>query len=87
MFFYKDTVMTIDNVDVHVSKRIDHLRNMRDMTQEELARKLGVTQASVCSWETGRSKPRASMIDRIAKALRVDREQFIGTKEVNYMYF
>ena len=85
--FYKDTTMYIDNEIVHVSKRIDHLRRMRDMTQEELANKLGVTQACVCAWETGRSKPRRNMIDGICHALRVNRKQFIGLEKVNYTYF
>lgn len=85
--FYKDTVMSIDNVEVHISKRIDHLRGMRDMTQEDLAKRLGVTQSAVCSWEVGRSRPRRSMIDDICHALRVTRKQFIGLEPVNYLYF
>lgn len=87
MLFYKEQKMVIENVDVVMTKRIGHLRQMRDMTQEELARKLGVTQSAVCAWERGRAKPKESMIDDLCKALRVTREQFTGKSPVNYKYF
>ena len=85
--FYRDLVMNIDGVEIHIGKRIDFLRNMLGITQEELAKKLGVTQTAVCSWEVGRAKPEADKIDGIAKALTVTREQFVGTEAINWRLF
>lgn len=37
------------------------------MTQQEVARMLGVDQSTVCLWETGKTKPRGSLLPRIAE--------------------
>lgn len=42
-------------------------REKRGMTQQEAARALGTDQSTVCLWETGKTKPRASLLPRIAE--------------------
>lgn len=44
-------------------------REKRGITQAELAKKLGVTQEAVTKWETGRNKPRASTLIKLAEIL------------------
>lgn len=41
-------------------------REKSGITQQEAAEKLGVDQSTVCLWETGKTKPRASLLTRIA---------------------
>lgn len=42
------------------------------LSQEEFARKVGVTQGTVCAWEAGEHLPRASLFPKIARILGVD---------------
>lgn len=48
------------------------LRERKRLTQTELARKVGVTQPMICSWETGVYAPRLRVRDKLAAALEVD---------------
>ena len=41
-------------------------RERAGFTQGEVARKLGVTDAAVSMWETGKTSPRAVLLPRIA---------------------
>ncbi len=46
----------------------DEIRSLRqgaDMSQRDLARKLGVSVNSVCNWETGRTEPRRSSVKKL----------------------
>ena len=40
-----------------IDERIKSLREKRDLTQSDLARKLGITRSSVNAWEMGISVP------------------------------
>lgn len=42
-------------------------REKRGMTQQEAAQMLGTDQSTVCLWETGKTKPRASLLPKIAE--------------------
>lgn len=41
-------------------------RKKAGYSQAYVAEKLGISAASVCQWETGKTMPRASMLARIA---------------------
>jgi len=47
----------LNKVNKNSSIDIKPLRDRLDLTQEELARKLGVSLSTVSRWETGRSRP------------------------------
>jgi transcriptional regulator with XRE-family HTH domain len=51
--------------------RLRELRESRAMTQEMLARKIGVTRAYLSRLEMGRHDPPLSRLRKLAKALRV----------------
>lgn len=50
---------------------IKELREMRGMTQEELASELGNYQPDVSRWETGRVKPTKNYIAALAAVFEV----------------
>lgn len=41
-------------------------RRAAGLSQAAVAKELGVTDAAVCMWETGKTLPRASLIPKIA---------------------
>jgi len=50
-----------------MNERIREYREALNLTQKEMAERLGVEQSSVSMWETGKASPRADMLLRIAK--------------------
>lgn len=52
-----------------------------DVTQEELAKRLGVTQGVITHWVTGRKIPTIESLQRIAEALELPLEYFIKQEE------
>ena len=52
-------------------KTIRELREERGWTQLELANRLGVTPATVYTWERGKYEPRASQFRKIAQVFGV----------------
>ena len=53
------------------------LRKMRGLTQEELAKKVGVSNATIGFYETGKRTPRLKTIKKLALALRVSEKRII----------
>ncbi len=49
--------------------KIKYLREKANMTQAQLAQKVGVSQKAVAKWEVGRSLPRADKLVCLANAL------------------
>lgn len=49
--------------------RVRNARKDMGMTQEDLAKALGITRPTVTMWESGKSKPRVDMLDRLAGLL------------------
>ena len=54
-----------------IGKKISALRKERDMTQVDLADKIGVTYQAVSSWERGNSMPDIAKLPDISQALAV----------------
>jgi DNA-binding XRE family transcriptional regulator len=57
------------------------LRELREwavLTQEELARLVGVSVTTISHWETGSKLPRSSKIHNVALALEVDSQELIA---------
>lgn len=52
-------------------RRIKTARAERRMTQEELARTIGVTKSAMSAYENGLTDPRVSLLPTLASALRV----------------
>lgn len=41
-------------------------RTNAGLSQAKVARELGITNAAVCLWETGKTRPRASLLVKLA---------------------
>ena len=54
-----------------VSTNIKRLREGSNMTQSELADRLGVARSTVTQWENGWSSPRMGMVQKLAGVFRV----------------
>lgn len=48
---------------------IKQKRKQAGISQKELAQRLGVNQASVCLWESGKNSPRVGRLQKIAEIL------------------
>jgi len=75
-----------------IGKFIAELRKEKNMTQEELAEKLGVTDKSISRWENGKTMPDISLLNLLAdefnlsipellKGRRMTKEELIDMRE------
>ena len=55
-----------------VGNRVRELREAKNLTQEELAKKLGVTRSTLAKWETGWQDFKTEHVIKIANSLDVD---------------
>lgn len=62
---------------------ISELRNKKNLTQKELADKLGISDKAVSRWETGKSSPDLDMLFRISKFFNVSFENLLKARMVD----
>jgi transcriptional regulator with XRE-family HTH domain len=60
-----------------VGARIRRARLEQGLTQTELAQEVGVADAQVSRWETGRAMPQPDSLEALAQALKVKAEAFL----------
>ncbi len=60
-----------------IGDRIRAARTDRSLTQDELARQIGVSRSAVAQWETGRTGQITGNLTRIAAALQVSVEYLV----------
>lgn len=63
-----------------VSVNIRNLRVDNDLSQEDLAKKIEVTQRSISNWEQGLNEPKASSIIALAEVFNVTTDQILGVE-------
>ncbi len=56
-------------------------RDELDMSQYDVARKVGITDKSVSAWERGETMPRRSLWSKVAEAYQISVERL--TREIN----
>lgn len=59
------------------SQRLRYFLNINNMTQAELAKKLGVGNTSVSDWVNGRKSPRTSKIDAMCRLFGCSRSDLV----------
>ena len=64
-----------------IGKRIRLYRKMKHITQEELGKKIGVSQMAITHYECGNRKTSIEQIRKIASALNVSVGELIGTEQ------
>lgn len=73
--------MSVYDPEVVRLRRLRALRERKALTQEELAKKAGITRATLSRLESGAENPYPSTIRKLAKALGVDPEALMGPEE------
>lgn len=54
----------------HIANKIRELRVAAEMTQADLASKVGVTQNTLSRWENGEYKPKIDELEKLARAFQ-----------------
>lgn len=62
----------------NIGQNIKLVRLQANLKQRELAKKLGVSEAMICQWETGKRIPKKETIKKIADGLGVHPSELIG---------
>ena len=65
----------------HLGDTICQYRQLRKMTQEEFASRLGVTPQAVSKWERGSGMPDVSLLKGICKVLDISANELLGISE------
>ncbi len=67
-----------------LGQRIKELRIEKNITQPQLAQKIGVSNGIVSQWENNKNEPKATFIKKLAIALKTSSDYLIGlTDELN----
>ena len=60
----------------------ERLRNKAGLSQEALARVMGLSRMTIANWEKGKTEPSASQIKVLADIFGVTTDQLLSQKEV-----
>lgn len=58
--------------------RLQRLRVARELTQEQLAAQLGVSEPSISAWELDKARPKAGRLEALSEALGVEISELLG---------
>jgi putative transcriptional regulator len=64
-----------------VKNRIEEIRNLKEIRQEDLAKKLGVSRQTISSLENGRYNPSIALAYKIAKFFNMTIEEIFIFEE------
>ena len=65
-----------------IGRFIAELRREKNMTQQELADKLNITDRAISHWENGRSIPDAGVILELCKILNINVNELLSAKKI-----
>ena len=71
--------------DYRFGNYLTDLRKRSGMTQQLLARRLGVTDKAVSKWENGRSKPALTQLRKLSEIFRISVDELVKMLEENKM--
>lgn len=66
---------------MNIGEKIKNARESADLTQKELAERLGVTQKDVSRWENNKITPNIETFAKICKALDASADELLEIKE------
>ncbi|MBQ8185791.1 MAG: helix-turn-helix transcriptional regulator, partial [Clostridia bacterium] len=69
-------------MELHFAERLKKYRRECDMTQEELAQKIGISHQSMSKWERGDGLPDVTLLPRIAGCFGVSIDALLGYDEI-----
>lgn len=67
-----------------IAQKIEEILENLNMTQKELARKCGVTEATISRYLSGARSPRGEILSKIASVLEVSTDYLLGNSDVKY---
>ncbi|MDN5277313.1 MAG: hypothetical protein PWR01_1278 [Clostridiales bacterium] len=67
-------------------KRLQELLDEKDMTQRELAERIGVTEVTISRYINGERKPRIDIIGKIAEVFGVSIDYLLGYSNIRNPY-
>ena len=65
-----------------IGKFIANVRKEKNMTQQELAKKLNITDRAISHWENGRSMPDAGIMLELCKLLDINVNELLSAKKI-----
>lgn len=68
-----------------LNERIRKLRQERNWSQVDLAKKLNVTKQSVSNWENDNIQPSIDMLVKLARVFSVSTDYILGLEERRYL--
>lgn len=74
----------MENTYKAIARNIKHYLELQNMTQDQLAQKLGVSNQAVSYWCSGKRAPRLDKIDKMCEIFNCKRSDLISN--VNYTY-
>lgn len=66
-----------------ISKQLIKLRESHKLTQRQLGEKLGVSESTINTWESGRRSPAPAAREKICKFFHIDMNHLYGINESN----
>lgn len=66
---------------MYLNEKLTNLAKIQNLTQNEIAQKLGVRQATVSSWLTGRTKPDIDQIQKLANEVFIVSIEYLITND------
>lgn len=66
-----------------IGKFMAELRKEKNMTQEQLAEKLGVTSKSISRWENGKTMPDVTLFEPLCKELGITINELLSGKRID----
>ena len=70
--------MAVNNT---LGKRIRALRRLKRVTQQQLARQVNLSASQLSNIERGVKEPKAELLEKMAAALNVPREEIFGVSK------
>ena len=75
-----------------IGKLIAEIRKEKDMTQTDLANKLGITDRAISKWENGRGLPDISLLQNVSEILGITITELLsgernGENKANSRYY
>ena len=68
-----------------LNERIKKLRQERNMSQVDLARRLNVTKQSISNWENDNIQPSIEMLLKLAAVFSVSTDYLLGLEDHRYL--
>lgn len=64
-----------------LGRRIRALRRLKRVTQQQLARQINLSASQLSNIERGVKEPKPELLEKMAAALNIPREEFFGFSE------